>query len=277
MAGKVIKVHKNNYEVLVDSNVFLCTTTGLLKYNKQNIIVGDNVLINNDNQIISVKKRNNYLLRPRVANVDKAIVVTSLKEPNLDIVLLDKLLVILEFNSIKPIICLTKKDLLNETEIKKIDLIFDYYKKIGYTVLINSELKKIKSLFKNSTIVLTGPSGSGKSTLINKITNDYNLKTNSISKALKRGRHTTTSSSLLTLCEGYVIDTPGFTALETNELTKEDIKHNFIEFHEMSIDCKYTSCMHVDKNVCNVLQNLDKGNILQSRYNNYIKFIENKR
>ena len=133
----------------------------------------------------------------------------------------------------------------------------------------NTEIKSIKKLFKNKIIVLAGQSGSGKSTLLNNLNVSLNLETGEISKKLGRGKHTTRYTSLISLFDGYVIDSPGFSSLNFNEMTKKDIKNGFIEFN--NYQCQYKDCMHIKEEGCKIKENL---NILASRYCNYTKFLE---
>ena len=127
-------------------------------------------------------------------------------------------------------------------------------------------------------IVILGPSGAGKSTLLNRLDETFNIKTNEISLALGRGKHTTRHTEFFFIEGGMVADTPGFSSLDFKELkmSKEDIKDNFTEFFNLSEDCKYKDCMHYHDDGCKVKEELEKGNILPSRYENYIKFITNK-
>lgn len=165
-------------------------------------------------------------------------------------------------------------DLLDDT--KEIDEIINYYKSIGYSVFINTEIDKIRKIFKDKVSILTGQTGVGKSSLINKLEESMNLKTNEISKALGRGKHTTRHSELYDLAGGFVADTPGFSSLSFINMTKEDIRDNFIEFNEYKDECKYRDCMHVNEDDCEIKRKVKENIILKSRYENYVKFIEEK-
>jgi ribosome biogenesis GTPase len=163
--------------------------------------------------------------------------------------------------------------LLTEDELVETNKVIAYYEKIGYQIFRNNELDKIKEIFKDKVSVFTGQSGAGKSTLLNNLDKSLNIKTNEISMALNRGKHTTRHVELLRILGGLIADTPGFSAIDFNDMTNEDIRDNFIEFNEYRYDCKYSTCMHIDKNVCEVMKKVEDGTILKSRYTNYLKFI----
>ena len=180
---------------------------------------------------------------------------------------------ICELKNIKPIICLTKKDLLTKEEYKQLKGIIKYYKKLGYKILYNKEISKIKKCFKRKTIVFTGQTGAGKSSLINKLDKKLNFETNEISKALGRGKHTTRYVTLVEIFKGKVLDTPGFSAINLEGYTDEEIKKSFIEFSNYS--CPYKNCSHLNEKECKVKENIGTK-ILKSRYENYKKFIEKR-
>ena len=228
MQGKIIKIVSNDCTILSDDKLFTCKPRG--KFRKDNLVplVGDIVEFDNiNNYILEIKERKNSLVRPSVANIDQVVIITSVKNPDFSSNLLDKLLVVIEYNNIKPIICFTKLDLLNDDNIKNI---INYYKKIGYEVYLNTELEDIKKIFKDKITVFTGQSGAGKSTLLNKLDENLNLKTDDISYALGRGKHTTRHVELLNLYGGLVADTPGFSAIDLSELSDIQIRDAFIEW-----------------------------------------------
>ena len=274
MKGQIVKIISNDYFVSSNNEEFICKARG--KFKKDNIIpkVGDYVIFNKDSLIIEkISKRKNELDRPCVSNIDRAFIVTSLKNPEFSSNLLDKLLIICELNNIEPIICLTKKDLLTKNELKEIKKIVNYYRNIGYKVIYNTNLFRIKRMFKNKTTVFTGQTGAGKSSLINKLDKNLNFETNEISKALGRGKHTTRYSELISLLDGLVADTPGFSSLDLSSMKKEEIRDNFIEFNEYKQNCRYSDCMHLKEDECGIKNEVGKE-ILKSRYENYEKLIK---
>lgn len=272
MIGKIIKQISNDYTVKTLDGVFVCKARG--KFRNQGItpLVGDEVKIQ-DNYIMEVLPRKNELYRPSICNIDEVIIVTSLKNPDFSSNLLDKLIVNVEFNNINPIIIFTKSDILSEGEFEFLKCYIDYYKRIGYDVYFNYEIDKIKKIFKNKICVFTGQTGAGKSTLLNKLDSSLNLKTDEISMALGRGKHTTRHTELLEICGGMVADTPGFSALDFKDMSSSDIRDNFVEFNIYRDKCKFRDCMHVSEVGCEIIKKVDDGTILKDRYDNYLKFI----
>lgn len=277
MVGKIIKQISNDYTVLIDNELLVCKSRG--KFRKLGItpLVGDNVKVDVENKyILEILERKNELVRPSISNIDQAVIVTSVKIPDFSTNLLDKLINIIEFNNIKPIICITKMDLLTNEEHQEINNYIGYYKKIGYEVYLNTEIDELSKIFKNKITVFAGQSGAGKSTLLNKLDNNLNIQTGEVSVALGRGRHTTRHTELIEVLGGLVADTPGFSSISFNEMTNSDIRDNFIEFNEYKQDCEYKDCMHKNEINCEIKRQVENNNILKSRYDNYIKFIENR-
>ena len=277
MKGLIIKNISNDYLVKTNKGEYLCKARGKFRNNNITPLVGDRVDIDeNNNYILSIEKRKNFLIRPSVANIDQALIVTSVKEPDFSTNLLDKLLVIISYNNIEPIICLTKLDLLLDEERKKIDEYINYYSNIGYKVITNENKNNFKNIFKDKITVLTGQSGAGKSSLLNMLDKRLELKTNEISKALGRGKHTTRHTELYEINNGYVVDTPGFSAIDLTSIPKIAIRDNMKEMFDNLDNCKYRDCMHLKEDGCEVKRKVNDNKILISRYNNYKSFIEGK-
>lgn len=275
MEGQIIKILSNLYFVNSKNTIYECHSRG--RFRKDNItpVVGDYVIFDEkDKYILDIKERKNSLIRPLVSNVDQAFIVTSVKNPDFSTNLLDKLLIVLEHNNVIPIICLTKFDLLNSDEKKQINLYVKYYKSLGYKVIKNTDLFRIKRLFKNKTTVFTGQTGAGKSTLLNKLDKKLNLETGEISKALGRGKHTTRYVELHELYKGKVLDTPGFSLIDLNDISNDEMKKLFIEFNKFN--CPFKNCMHVNEKDCAVKSAVSSNKILKSRYDNYINFLNNR-
>lgn len=274
MEGIIIKNESNNYTVRTKKGINICKPRGKFRLDKITPLVGDKVIIDDiNNYLLEIKPRKNSLIRPQIANVDIALIVTSVKEPNFDSNLLDKLLTIISYNNIEPIICLTKTDLLNEEEEKNIKEIFNYYQSIGYIVVTNNDIKEIKKLIAGKIVVFAGQSGAGKSSLLNKLDKNLNLETNEISKDLGRGKHTTRCTTLYDIDSSLVADTPGFSSVDFRGMTKIDIRDNMKEMFDNLHNCKYKDCMHIKEDDCEVKRLVEQNKILLSRYNNYKSFI----
>lgn len=273
MKGQIVKISSDLHFVNCDGEVFPCKCRGIFR--KEHIIpvVGDYVLFSKEKKLIEeILPRKNTFQRPKVSNVDRAFLITSLKLPDFSLNLLDKFLILMEINNVEPIICITKSDLVSEEELKNINIVLDYYRKIGYTVVFNTETDKIKGLLENKTSVFTGQTGAGKSTLLNRLNPNWNLETGEVSLALGRGKHTTRVVELFDFCNGKVMDTPGFSSLEFNKFTKEQIREAFIEFLEYP--CPFRDCNHTREEECCVKKEVLNENIMKSRYENYLSFIE---
>ena len=275
MQGIIIKNISNDYTILAENKIYTCKARGKFRKEKITPLVGDNCIFDSEKKyIIEILPRKTELTRPPVANIDKALIITSVKEPDFSSNLLDKLLCIIEYNNITPVICFTKLDLLNKEELGQMNKIIEYYQNIGYKVYKNTEIEKLKQIFKDQKTVFTGQSGAGKSTLLNKLNPNLNLKTNDISKALGRGKHTTRHVELIEMFGGLIADTPGFSSLSFIEMKNEDIRDNFIEFNKYRDLCEYKDCMHISEKNCEVKKQLEQKNILETRYENYLKFIK---
>ena len=276
MVGRIVKIISNSYSVSSKDKIYNCIPRGKFRYEGLTPLVGDIVKFDEkNNYILDVLKRKNSLIRPSVANIDQLIILVSLKKPDFDAYLLDKLLILAEFNNIKPVICLSKLDLLTDEEIDELRPIINYYRNM-YTVVINKDTDEVLKVLDNKINVFTGQSGAGKSTLLNSLDSNLNLKTDEISLALGRGKHTTRHTELMSIGSGWVADTPGFSSLDLIDMTKSDIRDNFIEFQENRHKCKYKDCMHIKEDNCEIKRMVDNEEILESRYNNYLKFIKEK-
>ncbi len=275
MQGQIIKIISDLHIVSQDGKTYPCKCRGIFRKEHITPLVGDYVLFNREKKIIEkILPRKNFLERPKVANIDQAFIVTSLKEPDFSTDLLDKFIVIMELHQVEPIIIISKEDLVKKEELIEIYKTLDYYKKIGYQVLSNQDISSINSHLKNKTSVFTGQTGAGKSTLLNKLSPDINLLTGEISKALGRGKHTTRVVELLEINGGKMVDTPGFSNLDFSKYSKESIRDSFIEFKDYP--CPYKDCFHINEKECKVKEEVLENNIIESRYKTYRKMLERR-
>lgn len=274
--GKIIKSISGEYTIETRDSKIVCKPRGIFRYKGMTPKVGDEVLVNEETKsILEIKPRKNDLIRPVIANVDKAFLVFSVKEPELNLNLLDRMLAIIEFNNIEPIIIFTKLDLLSEVEYY--NNIKEYYKKIGYKIYESSKEylpTEVLPEIEGKLCVLAGQSGVGKSTLLNNFDSSLTLKTNEISKALGRGKHTTRHVELLEIANGYLADTPGFGTVDFIGMEAIDLSQSFREFFDSVKKCKFSQCLHINEPNCEVKRKVESGDILKSRYENYLLFVK---
>ena len=278
MQGQVFKIHSDFYYVknLKHDNI-TCKLRDVLKKQKIDIRVGDFVELSNDNQFIaSLLPRKNNLNRPKVSNIDCALVVCALQEPELDLIQLNRYLTYLKFHNIEAAICFNKEDLINDLEDKKQE-IKAIYEKLGYKMFFISakdklDLDELQNYIQNKTIVLCGMSGVGKSTLLNSLNVNIQLKTGEISSKTQRGCHTTRHCEIIECDDFKLIDTPGFSCLRFDFLLPDKLIELFDDI-KIYANCKYSDCMHNSMNdgECGVIQNIEK--IDKSRYDSYLMFL----
>ncbi len=264
---------------VVDQNSQEHTTQIRGKIQKR-VFPGDYVIFSEEKKIIEeLLPRENLLFRPQVANVEQIIVVKSIKDPPLDKRLLDRFLIMIEAESLQPLIVINKLDLYSrkEEELKK--ELLDY-EKAGYPVFLVSVEEKInlsclhKNL-KNRVNVLTGPSGAGKSSLINQLIPGCDLQIKEVSKKSKRGVHTTRMVELLTLPEGgWIADSPGFSSLEIDHLAPEGLAFLFPEFDSFINSCRFNMCRHTHEPGCAVKKAVEEEKISSQRYSSYQVFYQ---
>lgn len=272
MEGLIVKILSDKCYVKDEKEVVICNLRGKFRIKKILPLVGDKVIYNKEKKIIEkILPRKNEIRRPPVANITQALVVSSVKKPDLDTNLIDKILVELEYNNIKPIICFTKIDLLTKKELDNYQEIIDYYATL-YPVYYNNEIDKLKKIFKGEITVFIGQTGAGKSTLLNKLDSSLALKTGDISEALGRGRHTTRHVEIIETLDGMLLDTPGFSSLEFYNMMQYEIRDAFVDFSKYP--CPYRDCMHIKENACNVKRAVLEGKIKEFRYNNYLNLVK---
>ena len=271
MQGQIIKIVSDLHIVSCEGQTYPCKCRGIFRKEHITPLVGDYVLFSKEKGLIEkILPRKNEFNRPKVSNIDQAFLITSLVRPDFSTNLLDKLLVTMELHGVDAVIVITKEDLVKDKD--KFKEILSYYESIGYKVVYNYELDKVKDLLSDKCSVFTGQTGAGKSTLLNKLNPDWNLETGEISIALGRGKHTTRVVEMFELFGGKVMDTPGFSALDFKGFSKSEIRDSFIEF--LDYPCPFGDCNHTKEGECEVKKAVLDNNILKSRYENYLSFIE---
>ncbi|WP_422123553.1 ribosome small subunit-dependent GTPase A [Planococcus sp. X10-3] len=283
--GQIRKALSGFYYVLDDDGerYIQCRGRGVFRNRQISPLVGDFVDYKADNDlegtILHVYERKNELVRPPISNVDQALLVFSAKQPDFHPLLLDRFLTAIESHGIKPVICLTKMDLVNEAEKEKIMKYIADYEKIGYEVIPTyiddpNLQQRLLPVLEGKISVLAGQSGVGKSTMLNTILPSLELKTDDISKALNRGKHTTRHVELIAVNSGLLADTPGFSSFDFDTMEKEELSGCFPEMAERSNSCKFRECLHSNEPKCAIKAAVDAGEIPAYRYKHYLKFLE---
>ena len=280
MTGKIIKGIAGFYYVHDGkSDVFQCKAKGVFRNRKIKPLVGDDVEFeitdekDKEGNITEILPRKNSLIRPAVANIDQAIVVFALMDPEPNLNLLDRFLVMMETQQIPVTICFNKADLTKAGEEEKYRAI---YEPAGYDVVFISVYEKegmdeIRKRIAGKTTVLAGPSGVGKSSLTNCLYPEAEMETGSVSEKIRRGRHTTRHSQLFFLGEKtFMMDTPGFSSMYVEDMKAGDLKEYFPEFKQYEDGCRFLGCVHVGEKICGIKEAVEGGKISRSRYDNYV-------
>lgn len=284
--AQIIQIHSNLAVVVDDDNnsTLVCKLKGILKYNQTiKPVVGDFVeyeIINNEPIVVGILPRNNYLIRPKVANIDTIILVQSLVQPNFNFHLLMIFLAYYETFVDEVIIVFTKSDLINPEQFSYLTNYFQALKSDGYKLFFlpeENEFNALKEYLLHKTFALAGNSGVGKSTIMNKLIPNLNAKTQEISLFLNRGKHTTTSSHLIKTTKFNLIDTPGFSNIDINLLTKLQLAHSYHDFKKYSLNCKYSNCLHINEPNCAVKTAIELKKLSLLRYQEYLNILKDNK
>lgn len=284
MTGKIMKGIGGFYYVYVENaGLYECRAKGIFRNKKMKPNVGDMVDIDviseeeKTGNLVVIHPRKNQLIRPMVANVDQALVIFAVHEPEPNFQLLNRFLVMMEKQEIPVVICFNKMDLASDAEREQ--LLLDY-ENSGCHVLFSSAqegegIPELKSLLRGKTTVMAGPSGVGKSSTLNSISEGKQMETGAVSEKIKRGRHTTRHSELIYLGEDtYLMDTPGFSSLYLMDIDKEDLRFYFPEFGAYENQCRFNGCSHIHEPGCSVKEALAEGRISRMRYEDYCYLYE---
>ncbi len=282
LEGIIVKGIGGFYYVQTDEKLYECRARGLFREEKIKPLVGDKVKIRLSGEetgyVEEILPRKSELIRPPVANVDQAIIVMSVKSPDINLWLLDRFLLMSEYQNLDTTIVLSKIDLGSREEIDRIERI---YSKEGYSFIevdntSNKGVDQVKASLANKITVFAGPSGVGKSTLLNSLDGGLDLETGKVSKKTARGKHTTRHVELMKLGEGtFVLDTPGFSSLNIDFVEDEyELGQYFRGFIDRDRPCKFTGCLHDKEPGCSVKAKVEEGTISRERYKNYLSFLE---
>ena len=281
--GRIIKGIGGFYyvKILDSQRVVECKAKGLFRHQKTVPTVGDWVDISIGDQdgiwiINAIETRKNLFVRPPVANVDIGLLVFSLKNPKPDLLLIDKLLLQSEIQNVEPIICFTKKDLIEKEVIDELREVYDKtpYRSIFLDQFDRESMEEIMALFEGKTAFLAGPSGVGKSTIANFFFSKKVMETGTLSEKHKRGKHTTRHVELLILnANTYLLDTPGFSSYKIPKgIEVIDLKEYFPDFIKGA--CRFDSCIHLKEPGCAVKKAVKNNLISSVRYAHYLNFLE---
>lgn len=276
MIGILIKAISGFYYVNCDGNVYECKARGNFRKAGVSPVVGDSVeftCIDNTHGVIeSINPRKNILIRPLVANIDKLFIVSAYKTPSPDTLMIDRLTALAIYNNIEPIIVFNKADMGD------FDKFSNIYKNSGFKTFVisaknNTGLEQLYSEINGSICAFSGNSGVGKSSILNALFSDLKLKTGEVSEKLGRGRHTTRHTELFATENGFVVDTPGFSSVETGgDLYdfKLALPHCFPDFYDYIDNCKFSSCSHTNEKGCSLIEAVKQGKVEKSRYESYL-------
>lgn len=276
MIGRIIKNISKHYQVLFDDGqVVECVGQGKVRF-QTTLMVGDfvDVQLGTLNVITKVLPRKNRLIRPSVANVDQALIVMSMVDPNFSSTLVDRLAMLIRHENIEPILIITKTDLQPDDDIQQ--EIEEYIHGPMPTFLTSKDHvnPQILEILKGKVSVLTGQSGAGKSTLINSIDPQFQLATQEISKALGRGKHTTRHNQLHQVHGGLLGDTPGFSSIAFPHISAANLALCVKEFEPYLNQCKFNDCIHQNEPDCAIKKAVQQGHIPLRRYEHYCQVLE---
>lgn len=281
--GIIIRGVGGNYYVDTGTEIIECRARGLFRLKNIKPLVGDKVLIRlteedeKQGYIEEINERTNEMVRPPVANAEQLLIFLAVTNPEPSFLLLDKLIIAAETNNLKPVICFNKSDLVDEDlmeEYKNIFVNTDY--RVVFTSIKNeNSILELKNILKDKLSVFSGPSGVGKSSIMNAVQPDFQLKTGEISDKLKRGKHTTRHAEIYKLdFGGYVVDTPGFSSFELEGIGEYDLKEYYPEIKKFDSGCRFDDCLHYKEPNCVIKESVNKGLISNTRYNNYVRLLE---
>ena len=282
MIGRVIKFHNSFFFVECGARLIPCSLRGLLKRDKRLITIcpGDFVeitLLDDGSGVIKrVVDRKNLLIRPAAANIDQIVLTFAAAEPDLHPLLLNRFLVLAEAAAVEHIIiCVNKIDLIDDAA-HFLDDYSSLYRIIRVSARSGSGIDNLRAQLTDRVTVFTGPSGVGKSSILNAVDPSINQTVGSISDRIRRGKNTTRVAELIKFAGGYLVDTPGFSAVELADAGVDDknLAHYFPEFHHHSARCRFNPCSHSHEPDCAVKAAVADGTILEQRYAAYVAMLK---
>ncbi len=279
--GIILKGIGGFYYVEAAGAVYECKARGVFRKKRITPLAGDRVQITvtddgTENTVDEIFERKNFLKRPPVANIDSLIIVSSTVSPRPSTLVIDKLIAIAEYKGIEPVVVFTKTDL------EPAEKLLDIYKLAGISCAMVSNktgegVEEVRSLLNGKISAFTGNSGVGKTSLLNALDPNLSLATGAISEKLGRGRHTTRQAELFKTCGGYIVDTPGFSALDLEKeqvIKKDELAECFREFRPYLGQCRFTTCSHTCDKGCRIIKAVEDGEISRSRHDSYVEMYQ---
>lgn len=278
MQGRIIKGVGGSYEVYTAEGIYTCKPKGIFRKNHVKPLIGDKVEIEILPEedfcglISEIYDRTKELIRPNVANVDEALIIFALQNPEPNFVTLDKMILQYKSQNLPVNLCFNKDDLADDEFAGKV---LEDYKDFGGKVFLTSVkaksgIEEVRAQLKGKTTTVAGPSGVGKSSIINCLCRESVAAVGDISRKLQRGKHTTRHSEIIPIDENtYIIDTPGFSSFDLFDINAEDIGNYYNEFSDYTA-CRFAPCSHTHEPQCGVKEAVEKGLVSRRRYENYV-------
>lgn len=295
MRGRIVKGVGGFYYVRAqEGGLYACRAKGIFRNRREKPLVGDYVemeLPHSENEaaagtvggaydgsatIVRLLARKNAILRPEAANVDQAVVIFAAAQPEPNWNLLDRFLISMYRQEIPVVLVVNKADLVEEAVLSEVQEAYRDCCKVLFTCAQTKQgLAQLWEALTGKTSVLAGPSGVGKSTLMNCLQSQVEMETGGISTRLKRGKHTTRHTELISIAEDtHVMDTPGFSSLLLKGLQAETVKDYYPEFVTREKYCRFAGCVHINEPDCAVKEAVARQEISSLRYQNYKRLYE---
>ena len=296
LEGTVISSTGSWYEVATEQGTLNCRIRGRLRLkgvrSTNPVVVGDHVVVEPDGDssaIVDIIPRRNYVIRRAsnlskeshiiAANVDHALLLVTLHSPATPREFVDRFLVTCEAYKVPVTILLGKADLLEGEHQAEAEEFEAVYRDAGYDIIRLSSMEgrgveRVREFISGHTILLAGNSGVGKSTLIGTIAPDIEIRTGEISESHHKGKHTTTFSTMYRVGDGYIIDTPGIKGFGLIDIDDKELCRYFPEMMRLAPDCRFYNCTHTHEPGCAVRSAVEGGRVAWSRYESYLKILD---
>lgn len=275
--GFISKVNAGLYRVFSEGKYYDCRARGKFRYEEMTPTCGDYVYFSEkDLYLLEILPRKNHFRRPPIANIDQIVIVSSIVNPHISLSLINRFVTLAEIANMKPLIVLTKADLV--TNIDEYEPILHLFESLHYDVhMVSSKnevgIAELSEKLKGVKSVFTGQSGVGKSTLLNQLIPNLNHKTGEISRALGRGKHITRVVEFVPYRDGWIADTPGFSLIEF-AISVQELAVSFPGFEHFYQHCRFRDCLHETELGCAVKKEVEAGKIAKEHYAIYLSMLQ---